>query len=155
MRKSLLTFSLVALLLTALAPLGFGDPPPNETNDQSSDLERARAEREQQRNQPTTSNFVVEKGPFNLGEAIFTGTHKFRKEKVNHVAEKEHRLGILRPGLPAADQKHFDPAVLASHLNDREMNALEYYIQLKFGRFVTVAPSWAKSEPPIKVVHSK
>jgi hypothetical protein len=61
----------------------------------------------------------------------------------------------LQPGLPAAEQKHFNPQELASQVNDREMNALEYYIHVKYDKFVTVAPSWAKEEPPIKVVNSR
>jgi hypothetical protein len=101
------------------------------------------------------THVVIAQAPYNLGQAIFNGTYKFGKAKVNHVPEKAHRLGILQGGLPAAEQKHFHPQELAGRLNDREMNALEYYIQVKFGVFVTVAPSWAKEEPPIKVINSK
>jgi hypothetical protein len=101
----------------------------------------------------TAPQVVIDQAPYKLGNAIFNGTYKFGKAKVNHVAEKEHRLGILQTGLPTAEQKHFNPRELANHLNDRQTNALEYYIQVRFGRFVTVAPSWAKEEPPIKVIN--
>src|SRR5450432_3928066 len=103
----------------------------------------------------TATHVVIAQAPYNLGQAISTGTYKFGKARVNHVPEKAHRLGILQTGLPAAEQKHFHPRELASHLSEREMNALEYYVQVRFGKFVTVAPSWAKEEPPIKVVNSK
>ena len=103
----------------------------------------------------TATHVVIAQAPYNLGQAIFNGTYKFGKAKVNHVPEKAHRLGILQPGLPEAEQKHFNPRELAGHLNDREMNALEYYIHVKYEKYVTVAPSWAKEEPPIKVINSK
>jgi len=35
------------------------------------------------------------------------------------------------------------------------MNALEYYIQMKTGKYVDVPPSWAKKEPPVKVAKTK
>lgn len=98
---------------------------------------------------------AVVQAPFNLGEAIYNGTYKFKKSAGTHVAEKAHRLGILRSGLPAAEQARINPKDLASKLSDREMNALEYYIQVHTGKYVTVAPSWAKKEPPIKAPPTK
>lgn len=149
MRLPILTLTILLSVIT-LAARSFGA----DGDQQESALERARREREQPA-QPATPPVAVAQAPYNLGQAIFNGTYKFRKTNVNHVPEKAHRLGILQPGLPAAEQKHFNPKELASHLNDREMNALEYYIHVKFGRFVTVAPSWAKEEPPIKMIQSK
>ncbi|HXA10102.1 MAG TPA: hypothetical protein VNW28_08975 [Chthoniobacterales bacterium] len=145
MRLPFLTLTILLSVITLAAPsFGAGG------DQQESELEAARHQREHPA-QSATPPVAVAQAPYNLGQAIFNGTYKFGKAKANHVPEKAHRLGILQGGLPAAEQKHFHPQELAGHLNDREMNALEYYIQVKFGAFVTVAPSWAKEEPPIKV----
>jgi hypothetical protein len=100
-----------------------------------------------------TPKVEVVQGPYNLGQAIYNGTYKFPKAAGTHVAEKAHRLEVLRTGLPAAEQGRINPKTLANELSDREMNALEYYIEMHTGKFVTVAPSWAKKEPPIKATH--
>jgi hypothetical protein len=102
-----------------------------------------------------TPQVTVVQAPYNLGQAIYNGTYKFKKASGTHVAEKAHRLTILQPGLPAADRARINPKTLSNQLSDREMNALEYYIQVKTGKYVTVAPSWAKNEPPIKVAKTK
>lgn len=102
-----------------------------------------------------TPQVMIVQGPYNLGQAIYNGTYKFEKAADTHVAEKAHRLKILEPALPAADRHKIDPKRLAKEVSDREMNALEYYIQVKTGKYVTVAPSWAKKEPPIKVTQKK
>ncbi len=94
---------------------------------------------------------AIQQGPYNAGQAIFQGTYKFKKGSSTHVAEKAHRLEILRTGLPPAEQQRIDAKALANHLTDRETNDLEYYIHVKYGKFVTVAPSWAKNEPPVEV----
>jgi hypothetical protein len=44
----------------------------------------------------TATHVVIAQAPYNLGQAIFNGTYKFGKAKVNHVPEKAHRLGILQ-----------------------------------------------------------
>src|SRR5207244_3099137 len=80
-----------------------------------------------------TPKVEVVQGPYNLGQAIYNGTYKFKKAAATHVAEKAHRLGILRPGLPTAEQERINPQALANQLSDREMNALEYYIQMHTG----------------------
>jgi hypothetical protein len=149
MRLPFLTLTILLSVIT-LAARSFG----SDADQQGSELERARHQREQPA-QSATPPDAVEQAPYNLGHAIFNGTYKFRKTNVNHVPEKAHRLGILQPGLPEAEQKHFNPRELAGHLNDREMNALEYYIRVKYDKYVTVAPSWAKEEPPIKVINSR
>jgi hypothetical protein len=93
---------------------------------------------------------AVQQGPYNMGQAIFMGNYKFKKSAGTHVAEKNKRLSILVGGLPAADRQHVNPKALSNELTDREANALEYYIDVKYGKYVTVPPSWAKKEPPIK-----
>src|SRR5450432_2952263 len=118
MRLPILQLTLIGLVSTFAARSFAADDP------QASELERARHEREQPA-QSATPHIVIEQAPYKLGEAIFKGTYKFGGAKASHVAEKEHRLGILLPGLPAGEQKHFNPGELASHLSDREMNDLE------------------------------
>jgi hypothetical protein len=102
-----------------------------------------------------TPQVKVVQGPYNLGQAICNGTYKFKNAAGTHVAEKAHRLTTLLPALPAADRGKINPKTLSNQLSDKEMNALEYYIQVKTGKFVDVAPSWAKQEPPIKVTQAK
>jgi hypothetical protein len=98
---------------------------------------------------------AIQQGPYNLGQAIFTGSYKVKKPASTHVAEKDHRLSLIIGGLPAADRQKINPKTLANELTDREENALEYYIQVKYSKYVTVPPSWAKKEPPIKVNYTK
>jgi len=98
---------------------------------------------------------VIAQQPYDLGQAIFSGNYRFKKATVTHSAEKARRLTILQTGLPAAEQKKINPKALAGHLSDREMNALEYFIRGHYEKFVTVSPSWAKEEPPIKVNYTK
>ncbi|HEY2712061.1 MAG TPA: hypothetical protein VGI60_06060 [Chthoniobacterales bacterium] len=98
-----------------------------------------------------TPKVAIQQGPYNMGQAIFNGTYRFKKPASTHVAEKNKRLSLLAGGLPAADRQKFDPKTLSNELSDREANALEYYIQVKYGKYVDIPPSWAKKEPPIKV----
>lgn len=102
-----------------------------------------------------TPKVVIVQGPYNLGQAIYNGSYKFKKGAGTHVAEKAHRLTILQPALPAAERQRINPKALSTQLSDREMNALEYYIEVKTGKFVTVSPSWAKKEPPIRATKTK
>ncbi len=152
MRQILLALHTVALAVT-IPSLAFGmDQTPDGSEPQPGEPGNLR------RPPPTVSAtpaIVIVQEPYNVGQAIYNGTYRFKKPAATHVAEKAHRLAILRPGLPAAEQQRINPKVLANELSDREMNALEYYIQVHTGRYVTVAPSWAKKEPPIKVAHAK
>jgi|KBSMisStaDraftv2_1062788.scaffolds.fasta_scaffold60230_1 hypothetical protein len=97
-----------------------------------------------------TPTVAIQQGPYNLGQAIFTGNYKVKKAASTHVAEKDHRLSLIIGGLPAADRQKISSKTLANELTDREENALEYYLSVKYGKYVTVPPSWAKKEPPIK-----
>ena len=97
-----------------------------------------------------TPQAAIQQGPYNVGQAIFNGSYRFKKPASTHVAEKNKRLSILVGGLSAADRQKINPKTLSNELSDREANALEYYIKVKFGKYVDIPPSWAKKEPPIK-----
>jgi len=101
----------------------------------------------------TTSQAVVADEPYNLGKALFSGNYKFGKPKLTaaNVAEKSQRLATLQRALPALERKKVKPEDLSKRLTDHEMNALEYYIGMRFGKSIAKSPSWAKAEPPSKL----
>lgn len=154
MRKILLALHAVVLaaIIPALAPNTIG-----QTMEGSTPLpgEPGNLRRPPPEPAAATPQVTVVQGPYNLGQEIYNGTYKFKKAAGTHVAEKAHRLTTLLPALPAAERGRINPKTLSNQLSDREMNALEYYIQVKTGKYVDVAPSWAKQEPPIKVTKAK
>lgn len=95
--------------------------------------------------------------PYNLGKELFSGKYKVGKPKltVANIAEKTQRLAALQKALPAREQEKLNPPALAGQLTDREMNALEYYLRVRFGKFVTQTPSWAGQEPPPTLASSQ
>ena len=104
-----------------------------------------------------TSRALVAEEPYNLGKAIFSGKYTFGKPRLTeaNVEEKMQRLVSLQRTLPAPEREKINPPTRARHLTDREMNALEYYIEVRFGKFITKSPSWAKKEPPPSVALSQ
>lgn len=106
---------------------------------------------------PDSSQAVIAEEPYNLGKALFSGKYKFGHPKLTaaNVAEKMHRLVTLQKTLPATEREKVKPDELSKRLTDYEMNALEYYIRIRFGEFVKKPPSWAKVEPPPKIVLTK
>jgi len=94
---------------------------------------------------------------YNLGKALFSGKYKFGNPRLTaaNVAEKMQRLTTLQRTLPAAEREQMNPAELSKRVTDREVNALEYYLGTRFGKFITKSPSWAKDEPPPKVASSR
>jgi len=113
-----------------------------------------------QRTNGTTNNSapsVVAEEPYNRGKAVFAGNYKLGEPKLTsaNVAEKLQRLSVLQRALPAVERTKLDPIVLSKQLTNREMNALEYYLRMRFGKFISKAPSWAGEEPPPKVALSK
>jgi len=96
---------------------------------------------------------VVDEEPYNRGKAVFAGNYKLGKPKLPpaNVAEKMQRLVALQKMLPASAGGKLNSTELSQRLTDREMNALEYYVRMRFGKFIRKAPSWAKEEPPPKV----
>ena len=153
MRSILLTLHTVALAVT-IPSLAFGmGQTPDGSEPQPGEPGNLR--RQPPETVAATPQTAVVQGPYNLGQAIYNGTYKFKKSAGTHVAEKAHRLTTLQPALPAADRGKINPKTLSNQLSDREMNALEYYIQMKTGKYVDVAPSWAKTEPPVKVAKTK
>ncbi len=100
---------------------------------------------------------VVAEEPYNRGKALFAGNYKLGKPKLTpaNAAEKMQRLVALQKMLPATAGGKMNSTELSKRLTDREMNALEYYLRMRFGKFITKAPSWAKAEPPPKVALSK
>lgn len=103
------------------------------------------------------SRVLIAEEPYNLGKALFSGKYKFGKPRLTaaNVAEKMQRLTALQRALPAAEREQMNPAELSRRLTDREVNALEYYLGTRFGKFITKSPSWAKDEPPPKVASSR
>ena len=104
----------------------------------------------EQTKESTAPSVAIESEPYNLGKALFSGSYKFSRPQLAeaNVAEKFLRLRTLRSTLPSAQRAKIDPATLSQRLTNREMNALEYYLGMRFGKFVAKSPSWAKSEPP-------
>ncbi len=96
---------------------------------------------------------LIAEEPYNVGKALFSGNYRLGNPNLPaaNVAEKKMRLVTLRRTLPAAERAKVDPAALSPRLTDHEMNALEYYLGMRFGKFISIAPSWAKTEPPPKV----
>jgi hypothetical protein len=110
--------------------------------------------------QPTAtpaSSVLIAEEPYNLGKALFSGNYKFGQPKLTagNVAEKTQRLATLQRTLPAPEREKIKPIELSKRLTDREMNAFEYYLGMRFGKFITKSPSWAQAEPPPKVALSR
>jgi len=103
------------------------------------------------------SRLLIADEPYNLGKALFSGKYRFGNPKLTaaNVAEKRQRLVTLQRTLPVPEKAKINPPELARQLTDREMNALEYYLGMRFGKFITKSPSWAKAEPPPKIALSR
>jgi hypothetical protein len=99
----------------------------------------------------------VAEEPYNLGKALYSGKYRFGTPKLTdaNVAEKMLRLVSLQRALPAPERKKINARELSQRLTNREMNALEYYLRIRFEKFITKPPSWAKSEPPPKVASAE
>ena len=110
-----------------------------------------------QANTPDPSQAVIAEEPYNLGKALFSGKYKLGQPKLTaaNIAEKMQRLVTLQKTLPAPEREKIKPAELSKRLTNQEMNALEYYIGMRFGKFIARSPSWAKAEPPPKIVLAK
>lgn len=111
----------------------------------------------QSRSTNFANHVVIAEEPYNVGKALFSGNYHFGKPKLTtlNIEEKKQRLAALRKGLPAEAQNNFDPPKLAQHLTNREANALEYYIRMRFKKFLSNSPTWAKEEPQPKVASSR
>ena len=107
-----------------------------------------------------THNFSqpeVSEEPYNLGKALYSGKYRFGNPKLSeaNVAEKLQRLVTLQRTLPAPERKKINAGELSQRLTNREMNALEYYLRIRFEKFITKPPSWARSEPPPRVASAE
>lgn len=100
---------------------------------------------------------TVDEESYNLGKTLFSGKYRFGNPTLTegNVAEKLQRLVTLRRTLPPAERGKLNPPELSKRLSNRELNALEYYLGMRFGKFITKSPSWAKVEPPPKIVLAK
>jgi hypothetical protein len=105
----------------------------------------------------TSVPLVVDEEPYNRGKAVFAGNYRLGKPTLTpaNVAEKTQRLVALQKMLPASAGGKLNSTEMSQRLTDREMNALEYYVRMRFGKFIRKAPSWAKEEPPPKVVSTQ
>lgn len=98
------------------------------------------------------SNLAIAAEPYNVGKPVFSEHHLFGKSKrgVLNVEEKKQRLIALRKSLPNHAREKLDPATLAQHLTNREESTLEYYIRVRFKKYLNDPPSWADEEPPAR-----
>jgi hypothetical protein len=150
---------LLAVAITAMSPsVGFGSgsagarPPASATRQT---LVRANSADAQVRATESSQTTVAEE-PYDLGKALFNGKYRFGNPSLTpaNVAEKMQRLVTLQRTLPRAERAKLDPEKLSRRLTNREMNGLEYYLGMRFGKFIAKEPSWAKAEPPPKVALS-
>lgn len=105
---------------------------------------------------PSARGLIAEE-PYNLGKAVFSGKYRFGKPqlKAANVAEKIQRLTTLQRVIPAPEREKINLPALAPRLSNREMNALEYYLGMRFGKFITRPPSWASEVPPPRVADAR
>lgn len=111
----------------------------------------------QSRTAPGQNHLVLAEEPYNQGKALFSGKYNFGKPKLTllNIEEKKQRLAALRKSLPAPEQENLNPPELARRLTNREMNSLEYYLRMRFKKFLSNSPTWANQEPPPKVATSR
>ncbi|MBA3830356.1 MAG: hypothetical protein H0X34_00385 [Chthoniobacterales bacterium] len=95
---------------------------------------------------------MIAEEPYNLGKALFSGKYNLGKPKLTplNIEEKRQRLVALKKSIPAAEQQNLQPSELSGHLSNREMNALEYYLRVRFKKFISNSPTWANGELPPK-----
>jgi hypothetical protein len=100
-----------------------------------------------------SSQPAVAEEPYTLGKALYSGKYNLGTPKLTeaNAKEKMQRLVTLQRTLPASEKKKMNPATLSQRLTNREMNALEYYLRIRFGKFITKSPSWARAEPPPEI----
>lgn len=145
MRLPVITFWVATLAAIPSLTFGSGSSTTRTPINQSLshlDLQRAQAK-------PASA---IAEEPYNLGKALFSGKYRFGNPKLTaaNSTEKKQRLVTLREALPVRERTKFDP-ILVHSLTNREMNALEYFVRMRFGKFVPHPPSWAKDEPPPQV----
>ena len=156
MRGRLMAFFVAAL--TALSPsLAFASGSVSTTGKASRQTTTRLNLNAAQAATTPASRVLIAEEPYNLGKALFSGKYKFGNPRLTaaNVAEKMQRLTTLQRTLPSAEREQMNPAELSKRVTDREVNALEYYIGMRFGKFITKSPSWAKEEPPPKVASSR
>lgn len=155
--------ALLIATLTGLSPSlasasGSVPGPPPSSSRQAVDrvnvaTQTARTARTAQDSATKSLQTTVAAEPYNLGKALFAGKYKLGNPQLaaDNVAEKKQRLMTLRRTLPGGEREQLDAVEWSKRLTNREMNALEYYLGMRFGKFISKAPSWAKSEPPPQV----
>jgi hypothetical protein len=154
MRQPLIALWVAALAATspslALASGSVSRPPINQSINRTTS-ERAKT------TAASAAPVVVAEEPYNRGKALFAGNYKLGKPKLTpaNAAEKMQRLIALQKMLPATAGGKLNSTELSKRITDREMNALEYYLRMRFGKFITKAPSWAKEEPPPQVASAQ
>ncbi len=102
----------------------------------------------------TQAKIKVAKEPYALGEAIVAGKHALGAPKLSeaNAAAKKLRLASLQRLLPASGQKQIHPEI-GARLTNREMNAVEYFVAVKFHKILNTPPPWAQQDPPIKIAY--
>lgn len=104
----------------------------------------------------TQANIAIVQEPYNLGQAIYAQKYNLGTPKLSesNVAEKKLRLQSLQRLLPAAGQKSIHPE-MAARMTNRQLNALEYFVAVKFKTVLNKPPTWARQDPPVKITFSK
>lgn len=151
--------SLLALPTLALVPLStFASGPSGETGNTPGQQSRGRFERIESSRSPSNRSqnalpqISIVRAPYEMGKALLSGKYQLGNPQLQqaNIVEKRQRLDLLQTVLPRRQQEQANLPALAPRLTDREMNALEYYIAVRFGKSMT-PPSWAGREPPPKV----
>ena len=149
MHRWLMTLLLVAISMATAPRLSASGSVPSPRASTRESFSRFNAHTETQSASTSQSKVLVADEPYNLGKELFAGRYKFGSPQLSdaNIAEKKLRLVSVRNALPAAERANLKPAELSKRLTNQEMNALEYYIGVRFGKVITKAPSWAKQEP--------
>ncbi len=102
----------------------------------------------------SAASITISRPPYDLGKAIFAGKYNLGNPKLSkaNVDEKELRLASLQRLLAPAEAKKIQPTAWAPRLTNQEMNAFEYFLIVRFSKILNKPASWAKDEPPVKIV---
>lgn len=155
MRRTINSFLLVTLL--AASPTLVFASGSETAKPQVSSYGNPGADQAYSRTRSQTPARTIAAEPYNLGKAVFAGKYNLGNPKLSvlNIEEKRQRLAALRKSLPVAEKTNLDPAALSPRLTNREANALEYYLRMRFKKYLDNAPTWAKNDPPPKVTASR
>lgn len=85
---------------------------------------------------PPTDRAQIDRDKYDLGQKIFNGRVKLEPVVLaskERATEHESILQELQKLLPKRKAKKMDLTELAGQLSDRQLDALAYYVQLRYG----------------------